>query len=41
MVTRKTDLSGLAGCELSAICFVRNYVEFHFDGPIQGGTKRI
>ncbi len=34
MVTRGTDLSSLAGRELSAVCFVRNYVEFHFDGPI-------
>ncbi len=24
----------LTGCELSAVCFVRNYVELHFDGPV-------
>ena len=25
---------GLVGLELSAVAFVRDYVEFHFDGPI-------
>jgi len=24
----------LVGTELSAVCFVRDYIEFHFDGPI-------
>lgn len=24
----------LAGAELSAVAFVRDYVEFHFDGPV-------
>jgi hypothetical protein len=28
------DLADLPGWELSAVCFVRDYVEFHFDGPI-------
>ena len=28
------ELSDLAGSELSAICFVRDYVELHFDGTI-------
>ncbi len=27
-------LSDLRGEEISAVCFVRDYVEFHFDGPI-------
>lgn len=27
-------LSDLVGEEISAICFVRDYVEIHFDGPI-------
>lgn len=26
--------SKLVGEELSSVCFVRDYVEFHFDGPI-------
>ncbi len=26
--------SDLVGEEISAVCFVRDYVEFHFDGPI-------
>jgi len=28
------DLSDLVGEEMSAVCFGRDYVEFHFDGPI-------
>jgi hypothetical protein len=28
------ELEELAGSELSAICFVRDYVELHFDGPV-------
>ena len=28
------ELSDLVGEEISAVCFVRDYVEFHFDGPI-------
>jgi len=27
-------LSDLVGEQFSAVCFVRDYVEFHFDGPI-------
>lgn len=34
MVTAAAEFARLAGCELSAVCFVRNYVEFHFDGPV-------
>jgi hypothetical protein len=28
-----TDLHQVAGSELSAVCFVRDYIELHFDGP--------
>ena len=28
------ELSDLVGEEISAVCFVRDYVEFHFDGSI-------
>ncbi len=28
------ELQDLTGEELSSICFVRDYVELHFDGPI-------
>ena len=28
------DLNQLLGGEVSAICFVRDYTEIHFDGPI-------
>ena len=28
------QLSDLVAEEISAVCFVRDYVEFHFDGPI-------
>ena len=28
------ELHDLVGEEISAVCFVRDYVEFHFDGPI-------
>ena len=28
------QISDLVGEEISAVCFVRDYVEFHFDGPI-------
>jgi hypothetical protein len=28
------EFARLAGCELSAVCFVRSYVELHFDGPV-------
>jgi len=28
------ELSDLVDEEISAVCFVRDYVEFHFDGPI-------
>ncbi len=34
METPLTDLDGLIGTELSAVAFVRDYVELHFDGPI-------
>lgn len=27
-------ISDLAGLDLSSVCFVRDYVEFHFDGPV-------
>ncbi|WP_051367032.1 hypothetical protein [Hamadaea tsunoensis] len=27
-------LRQLVGCEVSAVCFVRDYVELHFDGPV-------
>jgi hypothetical protein len=27
-------LDSLLGCAASAVCFVRDYVEIHFDGPI-------
>lgn len=29
-----SDLLSLLNGELSAVCFVRDYVELHFDGPI-------
>jgi hypothetical protein len=32
-MTSIPDLEDLAGTELSGVCFVRDYVEFHFDGP--------
>jgi hypothetical protein len=28
------DPSGLVGEELNAVCFVMDYVEFHFNGPV-------
>jgi hypothetical protein len=28
------ELRDLVGEEVSAVCFVRDYVEFHFDGPV-------
>jgi hypothetical protein len=28
------ELRDLVGEEISAVCFVRDYVEFHFDGPV-------
>lgn len=28
------DVASLVGAEMSAVSFVRDYVEFHFDGPI-------
>jgi hypothetical protein len=32
---RVTDpLASLTGLELSGVCMVRDYVEFHFDGPV-------
>lgn len=34
MVTAGGEFARLAGCELSAVCFVRSYVELHFDGPV-------
>ena len=33
-VHSRPDLASLVGDELSAICFVRDYVELHFDGPV-------
>jgi len=30
----RPDLPSLEGDELSAVCFVRNYIELHFDGPV-------
>jgi hypothetical protein len=29
-----TEFHDLVGCELSGVCFVRDYVELLFDGPI-------
>jgi hypothetical protein len=34
MVGPAGKLEDLVGAELGGVCFVRNYVEFHFDGPI-------
>jgi hypothetical protein len=34
MVTRGYELEDLVGEELGGVCFVRDYVELHFDGPI-------
>jgi hypothetical protein len=34
MVSAVQELADLNGSELSSVCFVRDYVEFHFDGPI-------
>lgn len=33
-MVKRTSIEDLVGLELSSVCFVRNYVEFHFDGPI-------
>jgi hypothetical protein len=33
-MTSAEEFQDLVGFELSAICFVRDYVELHFDGPI-------
>lgn len=33
-MTNVADLNGLVGSELSAVAFVRSYVELHFDGPV-------
>jgi hypothetical protein len=30
----QSDIYKLEGEELSAVCFVRDYIELHFDGPI-------
>jgi hypothetical protein len=30
----RPDLPSVVGDELSAVCFVRDYVELHFDGPV-------
>lgn len=30
----RNDLKSIEGDELSAVCFVRDYIELHFDGPI-------
>jgi len=29
-----SDISSIEGEELSGVCFVRDYIEFHFDGPV-------
>jgi hypothetical protein len=34
MVTAAEEFSSLAGRELSAVCFVRDYVELDLDGPV-------
>ena len=34
MMKNVREVSDLVGEEISAVCFVRDYVEFHFDGPI-------
>jgi hypothetical protein len=34
MVTTGVELRELVGWEVSSVCFVRDYVELHFDGPI-------
>jgi hypothetical protein len=33
-MVRLFGIEDLVGCELSAVCFVGDYVEFHFDGPV-------
>ncbi len=33
-MTPNAPLQLLVGAELSSVCFVRDYVEFHFDGPV-------
>lgn len=30
----RVDLPSVIGDELSAVCFVRDYIELHFDGPV-------
>ena len=30
----RPDLPSVIGDELSAVCFVRDYIELHFDGPV-------
>jgi hypothetical protein len=34
MTEQKRNISMLIGRSVSAVCFVMDYVEFHFDGPI-------
>jgi hypothetical protein len=34
MVSTISTFDALAGSELSAVCFVMDYVEFHFNGPV-------
>jgi hypothetical protein len=34
MNRKMREPADLVGEEVSAVCFVRDYVEFHFDGPI-------
>lgn len=34
MAESERSIESLAGEELSAVSFVRDYVEFHFDGPV-------
>ena len=34
MDKQRTKLPGIIGAQLSAVSFVQDYVEFHFDGPV-------
>jgi hypothetical protein len=34
MVSNVLQFRDLVGLELGSVCFVRDYVELHFDGPV-------
>jgi hypothetical protein len=39
-MVKQTRIGELVGLEVSSVCFVRSYVELHFDGPILRSLAR-